>query len=62
VKNILRLFVTGTEVGGLTVDMSHPGWASLAAMFATLAQTGIRKAEVCLAAGATSPWPTSRGS
>ena len=52
VRKILGLFRTGVVFGGRTVDMSHPGWASLAAMFATLAQTGFRKAEVCLAAGA----------
>eukprot|EP00966_Prymnesium_polylepis_P181904 4213928-Prymnesium_polylepis.1 len=32
--------------------MSHPGWASLAALFATMAQTGFRKAGVALPAGA----------
>ena len=50
---MLALFKTGEEIGGRKVDMSHPGWASLAALFATMAQTGFRKAEVCLAAGAS---------
>ena len=50
---MMALFVTGKKIGGRTVDMSHPGWASLAALFATMAQTGFRKAEVSLAAGAS---------
>ena len=50
---MMALFVTGKKIGSRTVDMSHPGWASLAALFATMAQTGFRKAEVSLAAGAS---------
>ena len=33
------------------MDMDRPGWASLCAMFHTLAQTGFRKAEVALPSG-----------
>eukprot|EP00966_Prymnesium_polylepis_P120997 2796226-Prymnesium_polylepis.3 len=67
IKYMMALFMTGKKIGDRTVDMSHPAWASLAALFATMAQTGFRKAEVSLSTGAS--WtrahirsPTSHGS
>ena len=51
VHALLSLFSTGTKIGTRTVDTENVGWASLEAMFHTLAQTGFRKAEVSLAAG-----------
>ena len=41
----------GVKIGRRKIDLDTPAWASIWAMFHTLAQTGMRKAEVALPHG-----------